>query len=445
MQKEYEIMKQLDHMSSKEEIDNIKLWEINYASLVHTLLKGISEEKYEEMAREQLNGLNIPEAYNSSISPQNRNIYVWMIYGVLSSNECQLDIINELYLRCIQGKRDKEKLFLDIEADNGNIDMVKKDINDKMKQNIKNMKKDPENYNFIFKTEEIGTGKGQMINSFGSEVVRLYFESKEFRKLFIRTETTYSKYSYRKILEILDKGLETGILTRKPESSIIIEKLFNLSSVKCMNYFICNLLNEMSMKNYRDNSEGIENQIIKLVKELNDIPGEYSRSLMIKLIQSELKESQYGPWKREQEQQAIELYVEVVKEVKKVFGTYYEDLVNYMDTEYRKIYSKEELLSVLENKRKQLFRCNMDLLILEMNRKNLHEVKTKCIKEYIDNDNKDMIENFWMHEENLWRIKPFYIEQRNEISSSIYFDTDNDFLNMIQQEIIEKNLLKYSI
>lgn len=438
-------MKQHDHLSSKEEIDNIKLWEINYASLVHTLLKGISEEEYEEMAREQLNGLNIPEAYNSSISPQNRNIYVWMIYGVLSSNECQLDIINELYLRCIQDKRDKEKLFLDIEADNGNIDMVKKDINDKMKQNIKNMKKDPGNYNFIFKTEEIGTGKGQMINSFGSEVVRLYFESKEFRKLFIRTETTYSKYSYRKILEILDKGLETGILTRKPESSIIIEKLFNLSSVKCMNYFICNLLNEMSMKNYRDNSEGMENQIIKLVKELNDIPGEYSRSLMIKLIQSELKESQYGPWKREQEQQAIKLYVEVVKEVKKVFGTYYEDLVNYMDTEYRKIYSKEELLSVLENKRKQLFRCNMDLLILEMNRKNLHEAKTKCIKGYIDNDNKDMIENFWMHEENLWRIKPFYVEQRNEISSSIYFDTDNDFLNMIQQKIIQKNVLKYSI
>ena len=129
-----------------------------------------------------------------------------------------------------------------------------------------------------------------------------------------------------------------------------------------------------NMKNYHDNREdrerreGIESQIIKLVDELNDIPGEYSRSLMIKLIQSELKESQCGPWKREQEQQAIELYVEVVKEVKKVFGRYYEDLVNYMDTEYRKIYSKEELFSVLENKRKQLFRCNMDLLILEMNR-----------------------------------------------------------------------------
>ena len=411
------------------------------------------------MAKEQISasGLRIPEAYNPSIIPRYRHIYMWMIYGVLSSNECQLDIINELYLRCIQDKRDKEKLFLDIEADNGNIDMVKKDINDKMKQNIKNMKKDPGKYNFIFKTEEIGTGKGQMINSFGSEVVRLYFESKEFRKLFIRTETTYSKYSYRKILEILDKGLETGILTRKPESSIIIEKIFNLSSVKCMNYFICNLLNKMSMKNmknYHDNREdrerregreGIESQIIKLVDELNDIPGEYSRSLMIKLIQSELKESQCGPWKKEQEQQAIELYVEVVKEVKKVFGRYYEDLVNYMDTEYRKIYSKEELFSVLENKRKQLFRCNMDLLILEMNRKNLHEAKTKCIKGYIDNDNKDMIENFWMHEENLWRIKPFYVEQRNEISSSIYFDTDNDFLNMIQQKIIQKNVLKYSI
>lgn len=47
-------MKQHDHLSSKEEIDNIKLWEINYASLVHTLLKGISEEEYEEMAKEQI-------------------------------------------------------------------------------------------------------------------------------------------------------------------------------------------------------------------------------------------------------------------------------------------------------------------------------------------------------------------------------------------------------
>ena len=62
--------------------------------------------------------------------------------------------------------------------------------------------------------------------------------------------------------------------------SIIIEKIFNLSSVKCMNYFICNLLNKMSMKNmknYHDNREdrerregreGIESQIIKLVDEL---------------------------------------------------------------------------------------------------------------------------------------------------------------------------------
>ena len=69
-----------------------------------------------------------------------------------------------------------------------------------------------------------------------------------------------------------------------------------------MNYFICNLLNKMSMKNmknYHDNREdrerregreGIESQIIKLVDELNDIPGEYSRSLMIKLIQSEFVE-----------------------------------------------------------------------------------------------------------------------------------------------------------
>ena len=61
------------------------IWEINYASLVHTLLKGISEEEYEEMAKEQISasGLRIPEAYNPSIIPRYRHIYMWMIYGVL--------------------------------------------------------------------------------------------------------------------------------------------------------------------------------------------------------------------------------------------------------------------------------------------------------------------------------------------------------------------------
>ena len=89
-------MKQHDHLSSKEEIDNIKLWEINYASLVHTLLKGISEEEYEEMAKEQISasGLRIPEAYNPSIIPRYRHIYMWMIYGVLSSNEYYKRIIS---------------------------------------------------------------------------------------------------------------------------------------------------------------------------------------------------------------------------------------------------------------------------------------------------------------------------------------------------------------
>ena len=107
-------MKQHDHLSSKEEIDNIKLWEINYASLVHTLLKGISEEEYEEMAKEQISasGLRIPEAYNPSIIPRYRHIYMWMIYGVLSSNECQLDIINELYLRCNSRQKGQRKIIL---------------------------------------------------------------------------------------------------------------------------------------------------------------------------------------------------------------------------------------------------------------------------------------------------------------------------------------------
>lgn len=41
--------------------------------------------KYEEMAKEQISasGLRIPEAYNPSIIPRYRHIYMWMIYGVL--------------------------------------------------------------------------------------------------------------------------------------------------------------------------------------------------------------------------------------------------------------------------------------------------------------------------------------------------------------------------
>ena len=63
------------------------------------------------------------------------------------------------------------------------------DLNGKMKDNIKNIKRDLGKQNIIFHiVEDLGTGKNQKIDAFGSEIIRFYLCSKNFRKLFVKTK-----------------------------------------------------------------------------------------------------------------------------------------------------------------------------------------------------------------------------------------------------------------
>ena len=87
-----------------------------------------------------------------------------------------MDVVNEVYLMSVQARKEKELLFF---SENDN------ELNIKMKDNIKNIKRNPEKQNIIFHiAENLGTGKEQRIDAFGSDVFRLYLWSKDFRNLF---------------------------------------------------------------------------------------------------------------------------------------------------------------------------------------------------------------------------------------------------------------------
>ena len=305
------------------------------------------------------------EVYKSSINPKTRTLYKELLYGVLKSAECELDVVNEVYLMSVQARKEKELLFF---SENDN------ELNIKMKDNIKNIKRNPEKQNIIFHiAENLGTGKEQRIDAFGSDVFRLYLWSKDFRNLFVETDKVYDKYSFNEILRILDSGVDKKILTRKPETSIIIEKILGLTGVQCMNCFIGDLLNKVNVINVKEREDGqleIENTIIDMVKELWNISGEYSRVLMMQLIYWELKYSQTSIGEpgstggriaignKENEQRAIALYTKLLKEVKKVFNLYYGKIVKAVWEEYRKVYSPKALAELLKEKDFDLYGKN---------------------------------------------------------------------------------------
>ena len=446
------------------------LWELNYRRLVESALKNKKkqdekkqdeEKQVEEFIFNMFNETQIPyqEVYQSDLNPKFRALYKELVYGVLKSKECELDVVNEVYLMAVRARKEKELLFFSEEDD----------LNGKMKDNIKNIKRDLGKQNIIFHiAEDLGTGKNQKIDAFGSEIFRLYLWSKGFRNLFVKTNTVYDKYSYNEILRVLDRGDDEKILTQKPETSIILEKILSLTSVQCMNGFIGDLLNEVNVINVKteeaeksetenkviDNVKkeeavelGIENTIIDMVKNLWDIPGEYSRTLMIQLIYTELKDSRKSLGNKENEQRAIELYIKLLEEVKKDFTLYYEQLVKSMWEEYRKEYSAKGLTELLKEKRKQLFECDAALPVLAAKRKKEYEAKKSKLKELIKEKDSKKIEEFWNTENTnnrKWKITPFYIEQNYVFKPTFEFVADERFLNLIQRVVIQQNIKRYS-
>ena len=461
------------------------LWELNYRRLVESALKNKKkqdekkqdeEKQVEEFIFNMFNETQIPyqEVYQSDLNPKFRALYKELVYGVLKSKECELDVVNEVYLMAVRARKEKELLFFSEEDD----------LNGKMKDNIKNIKRDLGKQNIIFHiVEDLGTGKNQKIDAFGSEIIRFYLCSKNFRKLFVKTKKVYDKYSYNQILRVLDGGVDEKILTRKPETSIILEKILSLTSVQCMNCFIGDLLNEVNVINVKteeaeesetenkvidnvkkeeaeesetenkviDNVKkeeavelGIENTIIDMVKKLWEIPGEYSRTLMIQLIYTELKDSRKSLGNKENEQRAIELYIKLLEEVKKDFTLYYKQLVKSMWEEYRKEYSAKGVAELLKEKREQLFECDAALTLLASNREKWHGDKTNELKKRIEKNDSKKIEEFWNVEDKKWKITPFYIEQNYVFKPTFKFAADERFLNLIQRVVIQQNIKRYS-
>ena len=184
-----------------------------------------------------------------------------------------------------------------------------------------------------------------------------------------------------------------------------------------------------------------------MVKNLWDIPGEYSRTLMIQLIYTELKDSRKSLGNKENEQRAIELYIKLLEEVKKDFTLYYEQLVKSMWEEYRKEYSAKGLTELLKEKRKQLFECDAALPVLAAKRKKEYEAKKSKLKELIKEKNSKKIEEFWNKEDTnniKWKITPFYIEQNYVFKPTFEFVADERFLNLIQRVVIQQNIKRYS-
>ena len=93
------------------------LWELNYRRLVESALKNKKkqdekkqdeEKQVEEFIFNMFNETQIPylEVYQSDLNPKFRALYKELVYGVLKSKECELDVVNEVYLMAVRARKE---------------------------------------------------------------------------------------------------------------------------------------------------------------------------------------------------------------------------------------------------------------------------------------------------------------------------------------------------
>lgn len=331
------------------------VWDINYQRVVEYVKeKNPLKVEKKQYSFSPMESFNLLISRNSGMDllshPQNGkriealkigNSKLWKEFnGVIFSAECELDVLNDVYLSVVDACGHTEKLFLqDWYLEDGSEEGILASV----KMTIKNesRSKKTSNLPLIFDMQNINSTKKDMeIPDLGSGIVRLWLSSKDFRNLFIKAEKRTEKYDVNKIVDILKEG-KTNNIRYKTDDYIILEKLLGINTFFTFKYCLLDKLN----------NEARDPELIReFVQVLSKCKGMFSRCLFIffasnyilKNIDNELVIVTKNKIK-----ECIILLEESIKEYNRLYLL----SCNMILKEYMKIYSCDKTKKDIEHQR----------------------------------------------------------------------------------------------
>ena len=210
----------------------------------------------------------------------------WVIF----STECELDILNDVYLSVLDACNHMEKLYLDSwYYENG----IEKNIISVVKSSIKNANRKESKQSFIFDIRKVNsTSRRFEIPSLGSGVLWLWLESKEFKNLFAKSENRKEKYDINKIIQILCTAEENGIVYTK-DDYIILEKLLGFNTFIKFEDLVLHRLENLKEENELEKDICDQETIRKFVGILLECKGPFSRCQFIMIASKYIFDNPY--------------------------------------------------------------------------------------------------------------------------------------------------------
>lgn len=190
--------------------------------------------------------------------------------------------------------------------------------------------------------EKYSTAKNAEIYSIGCNVVRIWLFSKEFRNLFIKTETRFEKYKKEDIERIFE-GCSKLYLDYKTDDYIILEKLLGLNTDTYIRNFILSSIKEPNFE-----------ILSPLIEALMKCRGCFSRCMFIQCIGIQLwVDRQKGSLNQKER---LEVYTEILNHKMREYEELYRQIVEKILDELMKRYSYSESKKYVEDHQKKLIK-----------------------------------------------------------------------------------------
>lgn len=377
-----------------------------------------------------VNGETLDSLTEKNILIENRElISLWE--SIFYSVEYKLDILEEIYLILSYIQNKQVNLYFEDSPD----------INEKMIQAIKNVKKSNKesdnrirnSYTYIFDMSKINSAsKKAKIPEFGSGIVRMWLNDKRFRKLFVETEISNEKYRPQEISNILETNEQLGIKFNRSDC-IILEKLLGVSTEYTLYEYVISILE----------SKVNAQRLCLLIDKLMKINGERSRCVMIQYMGFDLYSLKYRIRKNDENERML-VYQYLVQIFERMFNEVYKETVKIVLREYIKYFPISTCVEKVMNKLKVLSNLGRPAYLNNLVYQSF--IKKKSDRYYIDKiirskDEEQQLMLLSQRDE----LDMVYIESNSWRKGC--FDTsrdDEDIRIRIQKEIIVDNYKKYS-
>lgn len=323
----------------------------------------------------------------------------------------EYDISKDVYLTLVAMKRHKDRLFFKKERKKRGESYPGEDIDEKMAQTIKNLKKSHVTYeNTIFDMEEISsTDKKTEVSALGLNVKRIWLYDADFRLIFSDVDPKSPKYSIVNIIERLINGSENGLIYNA-DDHMIFEKLLGIDL--CI-YISHNILSKME-----DPDPCILEPLVNVLMEYN---GTSIQCSLLRYLSRDLNmKKTHGSGFNEKDR--IKTYIEILQEKLIPFKNKYQKTINTYIQIAKNKYTYETTREGFENR--------FSKMLIEMN---YHPNEKERIKDLLKKA-EDTTERVNILYRDIFARK---IQQYTCLDSA-------ETLKVIQRKIILNNQKKYN-